>query len=149
MTELTRADRAAAAMRQTDEPGWAQVSDRLRDTLRQIPLPATDVRADHGESQGGQDLVSTRALRSLLRTTLVSDSHSPERLSFETDGDRLVAVEVEMTVVYGVVLPDVLQGILGRVTELLDDALGAEGARVAVHVVAADVLPEPDWESGR
>ncbi|WP_018157443.1 hypothetical protein [Demetria terragena] len=152
MNEPTRAEQATAALRRTDEPGWDQLSERLSDTLRSTVLPAATVRADHGHhsehaERPAQDLVSTRVLKALLRTGLVTDFYCPQAISLENDGDQLTAVDIELAVVYGVILPEVLSAALTRTTEILVDAVGAASAAVEVHVRGVEVLREPDWLS--
>lgn len=145
MTDLTRTERATAELRRVDEPGWDQLSGRIKDVLRSTVLPASTVRADHGaEPSDTRDLISTRALRALLRTSLQAKGYAPRAISFQTDGDRLTGVEIHLTVTYGAVLPALLHEVLGHASAVLEDALGRARADVDVHVNAAELIEQAE-----
>lgn len=147
MSDLSRAELATAQLRRVDEPGWDELSGRIKDVLRSTVFPASTVRVDRAaegaEEPETRDMVSTRALRALLRGALQAERYAPHAISFRTEGERLVGLEVHLTVVYGVRLPDLLQQILDHVSTVLEDALGRARAEVEVHIRATELIEQP------
>ncbi len=136
--------RAAAQLRDQDDPGWSLVGDRVLAAARSAARrsrPVAGTYPDGGQGLHVADLVVRRLVRRELETV---PGVRPSSVRVELAGDVLVRLEARVGVLYGtdaLVAGEAARAVASRV---LDEVLGADrpgAASCSVDVVVTDVHP--------
>lgn len=126
--------RAREAARNERPEGWPEVADSAMARVRAFVTPSVPLTAyapdggtEHDE-RGSTTRVASRLVRSVLRTTLQTSTHTPERLDLVVDDGRLAGVEVLLVVSYGTDLRELTREVHAAVRDVVRDLLGPDPA---------------------
>lgn len=137
--------RAATILRAAPEPGWDTISDRVLDAVRATPRPAWPLATtSHGPTRDGSIFVTDHVLRSVLARTLrVRHLGQPTAIHVETEGNRLRAVNLEITSSSGTSLRELAEQVRLTAAEVIDDLFGDVGAPTphSIIVTVTDIVP--------
>ncbi|MEO3937700.1 hypothetical protein V3N99_13220 [Dermatophilaceae bacterium Soc4.6] len=145
--------RAVGALRDEPAEGWAQASERVRQTLRQTSRRARALTVTAADLPDGGDLgptdrlaVSERVVLDALRRTVsgaAGVAPAAIRLELEpADGGRhlCTGVRLDLVVGYGTALMALTEQLRPAVARTIDDLLGPAHRFVDIEVV--DVEPD-------
>ena len=124
--------RAASFLRDTPEPGWDAISDRVMAAVRATPRPGWPLQATPlpDDTSPGMLYVSDHALRAVLARELRRRYLCrPTAITFTVDDhdDRaLIGVHLDVTGSYGTQLRQLGDQIRATVAHVVHDVLGAE-----------------------
>ncbi|MEH3034071.1 MAG: hypothetical protein PGN07_08525 [Aeromicrobium erythreum] len=143
MTPGDPLERATAEMRdEASSAAWLDVSETVKRRVSGIVRPAASLVAvtDDGSTRWADDgsrvLVSERVLLPRLRRSVASDQRAVDDVRVRRDGDRCVAVEVDLVCAYGSDLAAQGDDVHAVVSDELRDLLGPDPERdVVVRVV--------------
>jgi hypothetical protein len=124
--------RAASFLRNTPEPGWDAISDRVMAAVRATPRPGWPLRTARSSDDTGTGalFVSDHALRAILARELRRRYLcQPTAITFTVDerDDRLLrGVHLDVTGSYGTQLRALGDQIRITVAEIVHDVLGTD-----------------------
>ena len=141
--------RMASFLRDTPEPGWDAISDRVVAAVRATPRPGWPLRATPlpDDTSAGALFVSDHALRAVLARELRRRYLCrPTAITFtvDQDDDRLLSgVHLDVTGSYGTQLRLLGDQIRATVTQIVRDVLGTDDSTHhgrPVNVTITDVV---------
>lgn len=138
-------DQAAELARRepVDAGRWEQTASGVMARVRSSLRPGRPLRVPLPDDRGGATHVSERVVVAVLRQALSGDDDvAPSDLRLDVDGDRLVALHVDLVGRYGSDLPVLAERGRARVREALAGLLLGAADAVDVQMSVVDVTLE-------
>lgn len=138
-------DRAVRLARESDPPGWIDLTGTVMQRVRAVVLPSEQVlaftrdgRPEH-DAHGARTWLSARSITVALRDVCRTTHSAPSSIDLTLDEGRLVALDLALVAAYGTDLQQLAYKMRGRALNEIRALLGNDpefgGGDIAITVV--------------